>query len=242
MPLESTLLAGFALVICLICIYTVFVWARRIQGQEFGRDSLVEALAEKQKETRLMQLDYKRYYNDLSSDNPFPNDITNYRREDLWSDPDRPLVWPDPGPFKPNPNLSDEENEAEEIYYNEWRDVDMANFEKFKAWAIAEKRIYDAQATDIEKRARAYADDRVPRSMDISLLGGGFSFILEFSTVIVLIFALVTLGIIGILEGREIATILAAIAGYVLGKASATGTKPTETKPVEPAPDKQQAH
>jgi hypothetical protein len=49
---------------------------------------------------------------------------------------------------------------------------------------------------------------------------------LEFSTVIVIIFALLTLGILGILEGREIATILTAIAGYVLGKATATTKQP----------------
>jgi len=54
----------------------------------------------------------------------------------------------------------------------------------------------------------------------ISLLGGGFSFLLEFSTVIVIIFAVVILSIIGILKNQEIATILAAIAGYVLGKAT----------------------
>lgn len=45
--------------------------------------------------------------------------------------------------------------------------------------------------------------------------------------VIVIIFTLLILGILGTLEGKEISTILAAIAGYVLGKATA-GTRQQE--------------
>jgi hypothetical protein len=65
--------------------------------------------------------------------------------------------------------------------------------------------------------------------MDISLLGGGFSFLLEFSTVIVIIFTLLILGLIGSLGGNEISTILASIAGYVLGKATSTQSKEKES-------------
>jgi len=68
---------------------------------------------------------------------------------------------------------------------------------------------------------------KVPSTIDISLLGGGWAFLLEFSTVIVIIFTLLILGILKALEGKDIATILAAIAGYVLGKAS-SGTKQQE--------------
>ncbi|HEY6250780.1 MAG TPA: hypothetical protein VI685_12535 [Candidatus Angelobacter sp.] len=56
----------------------------------------------------------------------------------------------------------------------------------------------------------------------------GWAFLLEFSTVIVIIFALLVLGILETLDGREIATILAAIAGYVLGKASGGAKKSQE--------------
>jgi Na+/H+-dicarboxylate symporter len=61
--------------------------------------------------------------------------------------------------------------------------------------------------------------------MDISLLGGGWSFLLEFSTVIVIIFTLLILGIASVIQGKDIVTILASIAGYVLGKAT-SGSSP----------------
>ena len=76
------------------------------------------------------------------------------------------------------------------------------------------------------------AEKKIPSSIDISLLGGGWAFLLEFSTVIVIIFTLLILGILETLEGKDIATILAAIAGYVLGKATSAGKQ--EKAPGEP--------
>ena len=87
-------------------------------------------------------------------------------------------------------------------------------------WGNREKAIYGLMKEQAEEKASRIAEDAIPKSIDISLLGGGFNFLLEFSTVIVLIFVLLILGIIGAIDGREISTILAAIAGYVLGKAS----------------------
>ena len=43
-------------------------------------------------------------------------------------------------------------------------------------------------------------------------------------------FAIIVLGVLGIFEGKEIATVFAAIAGYVLGKASSKATEKTEPK------------
>jgi hypothetical protein len=82
------------------------------------------------------------------------------------------------------------------------------------------------------KRAQKF----VPQSLDISLLGGGWAFLLEFSTVIVIIFAIVILGILGVLAGEQISTILAAIAGYVLGKASGGGATKASTEAHSAAP------
>jgi hypothetical protein len=79
---------------------------------------------------------------------------------------------------------------------------------------------YEQAKKDIVKTAKKMADKSVPKAVDVSILGGGFSFLLEFSTVMVIIFAVVILGIIGILGGNESAAILAAISGYVLGKAT----------------------
>ena len=99
----------------------------------------------------------------------------------------------------------------------------------FKNWEAEERSRYETLRQQAEVRALERAEKEIPRSIDISLLGGGWAFLLEFSTVIVIIFTLLIFGILGTLEGKDIATILAAIAGYVLGKASA-GSK--QEKPV----------
>lgn len=52
---------------------------------------------------------------------------------------------------------------------------------------------------------------------------------MEFSTVIVIIFTVLILGILNVLNEQSISTILAAIAGYILGKASSA--KKTEETP-----------
>jgi hypothetical protein len=58
-------------------------------------------------------------------------------------------------------------------------------------------------------------------NVDLAVLRGrGAEFVLEFTTIVVLIFAAIALGILGILETQQIGTLLAAIAGYVLGRAS----------------------
>ncbi len=53
---------------------------------------------------------------------------------------------------------------------------------------------------------------------------------LQFITVFVLIIAIVLFGVLGILEGRELAAILSGIAGYILGK---TGTGRTSKRATE---------
>ena len=109
-----------------------------------------------------------------------------------------------------------------------------AKLKKCKAWDDREKERYEKLKKDLDPTAKENAEKRVPKSWDVlSFLGGGYAFLLEFSTVIVIIFSILSLGILGILGGQEIATILAAIAGYVLGKASAgrseSGTEAKKT-------------
>ena len=57
--------------------------------------------------------------------------------------------------------------------------------------------------------------------VDLSVLRGrGAEFVLEFTTVVVIIFTAIVLGILHILDNQQIGTLLAAIAGYVLGRAT----------------------
>jgi hypothetical protein len=69
----------------------------------------------------------------------------------------------------------------------------------------------------IDERKRA--EDLLP-TMDVSSFGGGWVFVLEFTTIIFIVFAVLSLGLLGVLKSEPIATILAAIAGYVLGKST----------------------
>ena len=82
---------------------------------------------------------------------------------------------------------------------------------------------YEIYEKDIEK-AKRKAEHRANRlidDMDLSALRGrGAEFVLEFTAVVVIIFAAVILGILEILGEQQIGTLLAAIAGYVLGKAT----------------------
>jgi hypothetical protein len=78
---------------------------------------------------------------------------------------------------------------------------------------------YRRDQREVSTKAAARADESM--NVDLAVLRGrGAEFVLEFTTIVVLIFAAMALGILGILETQQIGTLLAAIAGYVLGRAS----------------------
>lgn len=72
---------------------------------------------------------------------------------------------------------------------------------------------------EIDKEASQFAKSVIPPDVSISEEYGPALY-LEFGTVIVIIFAVLSLAVLGVLGGQETSTILAAIAGYVLGKAT----------------------
>lgn len=75
---------------------------------------------------------------------------------------------------------------------------------------------------DLDKaRERAKQRAALATSVDLAALRGrGAEFVLEFTTVVVIIFAAVVLGVLRVLGTEQIGTLLAAIAGYVLGRAT----------------------
>jgi PASTA domain len=75
------------------------------------------------------------------------------------------------------------------------------------------------ERTKLTDDERKRAVDLLP-SMDVSSFGGGWVFVLEFTTIIFIVFAVLALGLLGVLKSEPIATILAAVAGYVLGKST----------------------
>jgi hypothetical protein len=127
------------------------------------------------------------------------------------------------------PNISEEDWKAAKASYSktaqQWiRKVD-----------IEAKRRYQKDLNE----AYANAQKRANRAIDVDLSvlrGRGAEFVLEFTTVVVIIFAAIILGVLGILDTQQIGTLLAAIAGYVLGRAttrnrsSTGGSKSTKDK------------
>jgi hypothetical protein len=103
-------------------------------------------------------------------------------------------------------------------------------YQKYRVW----NRQYDLEAKRRHSlelgKARGKAKERAASaisSVDLSVLRGrGSEFVLEFTTVVVIIFAAFALGVLRILDTQQIGTLLAAIAGYVLGRA----TSRTQTK------------
>jgi hypothetical protein len=89
-------------------------------------------------------------------------------------------------------------------------------------------------------QARKDAEVRAATAGDVdlsALRGRGAEFVLEFTTVVVIIFAAVVLGVLDILGTEQIGTLLAAIAGYVLGRATSRAKTTAETGPPKTVPD-----
>jgi chromosome segregation ATPase len=78
----------------------------------------------------------------------------------------------------------------------------------------------------VEEEARDFANSFIPEREEY-----GPSFYIELATVVVIIFTVLSLAIFGVLGGQETSTILAAIAGYVLGKATKSPTRPPKNDP-----------
>lgn len=216
--IDPSILSIIVLATCLGCIYMVFFFGRRLQTSVYIRDSLIEGAKQQELRILLRELHDRAMEGPLDPANPPPESYGPIRQ--LW-EPDKWAKAVSPG-WLPS-NESDEEKHRRE----KREEQEHLQREAAKKWESEERVRYETLRQQAEKQALERAEKKVPRSIDISLLGGGWAFLLEFSTVIVIIFTLLILGILHTLEGREISTILAAIAGYVLGKAS-SGAKQLE--------------
>jgi hypothetical protein len=120
------------------------------------------------------------------------------------------------------------DNETDQAKNGEWEEFNSKRAEfdrslrdwwgKIKADADA---AYEIKEAEDKKQAEDAANSAI-NGTDASLLAGqGPQFVLEFTAIIVIIFSAVILGVLGRLGPEQIGTLLAAIAGYVLGKATA---------------------
>lgn len=203
---QITLIVISSIIACLLCIYAVFFFGRKLQSSAMLRSTLVEGVKQQELTKILEELIKRGEKGPLDPENnPAPPGYDRFKG--LYY----PEVYKNYGQNKDR-YFSDSEQDQQK----EW----AKTYETYCNWENKEKALYESLRKKADDDALKIAENKVPKSIDISLLGGGFSFLLEFSTVIVIIFTLLILGILGNLEGKEISTILAAIAGYVLGKAS----------------------
>jgi hypothetical protein len=94
---------------------------------------------------------------------------------------------------------------------------------------------YQEDLKKVEERAEDQANEALRLTDFSALRGRGPEFVLEFTAVVVIIFAAVILSVLGRLDNNQVGTLLAAIAGYVLGKgASRTAASPAAESSQQP--------
>jgi hypothetical protein len=222
LAIDPTVLSLLVLIACLLCIYMVFFFGRRLQNSAYIRDSLVESATQQELRALVRELDDRALQGALDPNNPPPDGYGSTRR--LWQAEKyasaSELSWSPPN-----------ETDAQRAERLEREQKRKTFDEACRKWENEEKLRYNAEKERLERTAYERAKKKVPTSFDISLLGGGYSFLLEFSTVIVIIFTLLILGILNIMQGKDISTILASIAGYVLGKATSESRKSPTAEP-----------
>ena len=246
-------MAIISLLSILIALGIVFWFGRKIQWQSYVRNNLVEAAIKIRAEPLITDLANRAWQAPLDSvTNKFPQeaadiglDHTIWQR-DVDIRQERLQPYSEPAPFLKydawlsSMNISDSDKakkdyEKQKCNYQVSYDQQMAEvdkqkkgIDKYKEWEQKERNLYDLKKEEALTKAKKEIEAEFPKSMDVSILGTGFSFLLEFSAIIVIIFAVITMGVIGVLTGTEIAPILAAIAGYVLGKGSKQSTPPSQ--------------
>ncbi|MBV8937870.1 MAG: hypothetical protein JO095_18990 [Alphaproteobacteria bacterium] len=217
-----------ALSACIGCIYMVFFFGRRLQTSAYLRDSLVSAMKHEDLRNRLRELDERRQTGWLDPAKPPPPGF-EFMAPSIWADlagSGRVAQAATPAAEEYGlPNETEEQRKQREDRIRRRKEEEERRVAPFQKWAEEERARYLAAREAAEKEAQERANKMVPESIDISLLGGGWSFLLEFSTVIVIIFVLLCLGLMGAIASKDTTTILASIAGYVLGRASSAAAQ-----------------
>jgi hypothetical protein len=225
----------------------VFFFGRQIQTSAYVRDSLVAAVKLQELQNLMRALQAKRLEGPLDEKKPPPSGFESAARA-MWRDDMATASARESSPYIPADATPEEIQHIEEAFdksREEREKQERTQREPFDKWAAEERERYVALRQEAEQTALKNAKNRVPKTMDISLLGGGWSFLLEFSTVIIIIFILLCLSILNALTGKEAITILASIAGYVLGKASASsqrGQSPEQSAQALPLQGASQVH
>jgi hypothetical protein len=154
-------------------------FGRRLQTSAYLRDSLIEGAKQQELKVLLRELHDKALEGPPDPRSPPPDGYGSTRR--LWES-DKYVEAPGSDWVPRDEKLEDKQ---ERLKRKDERDQLRAAEKK---WESEERVRYDALRQQVEIEAARRAEKKVPSSIDISLLGGGWSFLLEFSTVIVIIF------------------------------------------------------
>jgi len=110
---------------------------------------------------------------------------------------------------------------------NELSEAAIAKLRVDEEKAKSESRVREQALRD---KAAQEANTLVPPSLTVAGMGITGSFFIELTAILTIIFGIIILGLVGVLGTQEISPILAAIAGYVLGKTT-TRSQPTQPPP-----------
>lgn len=140
-----------------------------------------------------------------------------------------PMVWAgdSTAPPKDSASTSIEQNREKAVgaYLHE-----VARWRQQKVYVEAKRR-YREDVGKADGEASRRASDALGE-VDIGVLRGrGPQFLLHFTAVVVIILTTLSLGILGRLSSEQLGTILAAIAGYVLGQSARSRTAPRDSSP-----------
>lgn len=135
-------------------------------------------------------------------------------------------------------NQEPAETQKEDPKETEYKKRAQAFLDQLKDWEEQIRKVayqkYEDDLKEAKEVAKANTETVINRTETSALRGQGPKFILEFTALIVIIFLAVILGVLGRLDSQQIGTLLAAIAGYVLGKAT-TSQAPTQISAQVPA-------
>lgn len=233
---EAVIIVVLILGLLALLFSYLFKWSHRQDQASYLGDIYRESVEEFEFRRQATVLAENRlrgeYFREVEKTNPLPDDL---KGRWLGASPPGLDPWGTPPPggsgvgglgsFPPRPVQPaelDEYNQLRRKYYD-WRATVEA-----KAESIYQEHV-DKARKEAQRRAALATD------VDLSTLRGrGGEFVLEFTTVVVIIFAAVVLGVLDILGTEQIGTLLAAIAGYVLGRA--TRSKPAVEAAPQPAP------
>lgn len=219
--------------------YIQFSWSQKVERagflgelfQESIKDIEFKRLVSKHDEDFLEQRYHDAVRHDFAwlKENPAPKGyFRTTRRPGGTFPPGLPGGTQNPYAYRPPPAPRvGEQRKAAQLKLDEYEQGER----EIKDWEQKvddeATRRYHVDRDSAQRRAEELARSAV--DIDLSVLQGkGPEFVLGFTTIVAIVFAVIALGILKAINSEQIGTLLAAIAGYVLGRAASRGATAPE--------------